>query len=70
MIVRVPWLPDSANTSTNVLAELIDVYPTVAALARVRVIRERRPQLPVHLEAVAAVQQRPVHNIRISLQSR
>jgi hypothetical protein len=33
LIMRVPWLPQSAGTRSSVLAELIDVLPTMAELA-------------------------------------
>ena len=29
LIMRAPWLPQSAGTRTNALAELVDVFPTV-----------------------------------------
>ncbi len=33
LIVRAPWLPQSAGQRTSVLAELVDIFPTIVALA-------------------------------------
>lgn len=32
LMIRVPWLPDTANTTSTALVELLDVYPTLAEL--------------------------------------
>jgi hypothetical protein len=42
LIIRAPWLTASAGTRTTVLAELIDVYPTVVELSGL----VRRPWRP------------------------
>ncbi len=33
LIIRAPWKPRSVGQRTSTLAELVDLYPTVAALA-------------------------------------
>ena len=33
LIIRVPWMTDSINKTTNIIAELVDVYSTLADLA-------------------------------------
>ena len=40
LMIRVPWLPQTMGTSTAALAELVDLYPTLADLAGVDVSSE------------------------------
>eukprot|EP00051_Salpingoeca_urceolata_P013734 m.173830 g.173830 ORF g.173830 m.173830 type:complete len:732 (-) comp17879_c0_seq2:80-2275(-) len=35
LLMRAPWLPQSLGKHTSVLAELIDVFPTMSSLARI-----------------------------------
>ena len=40
LIVRAPWLKKSVGQVTGVMAELVDLYPTIAELAGVPVTNE------------------------------
>ena len=40
LMLRVPWMPTTMGTSTAALVELVDVYPTLAALAGIDVSSE------------------------------
>ena len=40
LIVRAPWLKKSAGQVTGVMAELVDLYPTIAELAGIPVTDE------------------------------
>eukprot|EP01047_Picozoa_sp_COSAG01_P119586 COSAG01_NODE_48300_length_382_cov_1.823322_1_plen_91_part_10 len=51
LIIRAPWLTASAGTRTTVLAELIDVYPTVVELSGL----VRRPSRPFRRPVLADI---------------